>query len=346
MENSTDAIMWTTPTERGPFMVYEEYWGRQIFAAMCLTVSITGFVGNTLVVTAVSLSKKLRTVTNVFVVSLSISDLLSCSFMPWQAVGVLSEDGWPLPQAYWLCVATIAAMLIGNGCSINTLALIAVRRWIGITKSKALARRIYTHRTVACMLVLSYTLPVCCTILPAAMGFGELGYEPLFGTCSWVKSNPYAHIQNILGVVFYFPLQLIIIAMCYISIFRYVLKTSRRMARHDTQSVSGSVSGADRAMRRRLWKRQIAVTKNLVYIVLAYVFCLLPFFIVLASSPGQAWIYRMAPYAGLTVYVNTCINPILYATTHPDFKEAFSYMIRGKWKDIPQTTSHQMKTNR
>ena len=350
MENSTANATGTTArslelTEQ-PFEVYKYYYGRQIMAGLCITISIVGVVGNTMVIAAVPMSRKLRTVTNLFVVNLSLSDLLSSLFMPWEAVSVLDVNGWPLPQAYWLCVITSAVTLLSSGCSVSNLALIAVNRWIGITKSSATSRRIYTHRNIAFMVAYSWAIPISVIVIPPLNGFGELGYEPKYGTCSWVKANPFSFIQNILLGILHFPLHLCIICLCYISIFRYVLKTSRRMARYDTKSVSGTVSGSDRAMRKKLWKRQIAVTKNLVYIVLAYVICLAPFFVSVLPL-GYDWSIRMTPYAGAVVFFNSCINPIIYAKSHPDFKEAFGNMVRCQCNAIfkNKAGTHMIKSS-
>ncbi|XP_022084763.1 melatonin receptor type 1A-like [Acanthaster planci] len=346
MENSTTviSILPSINSTEEPFKVYKYYYMRVILATLCIVSSVFGVVGNTLVICAVPLSKKLRTVTNVFIVNLSVSDLMACTFLPWQAVSVLSEDGWPLPQAYWLCVVTSAVFCLSICCSVTNLALIALNRWIGITKSAATTRRIYTSRNIACMIALSWAVPFVLSIMLPLLGIGEIGYEPLYSVCSWVKGNEYSLLHNILIIVFFFPAPLAVISLCYISIFRYVLKTSRRLARQDIPSVSDAVSGADRAMRKKLWKRQIAVTKNLVYIVLAYVICITPFAVSVIPL-GYEWSIRLTPYAGAILFFNSCVNPIIYATSHPDFKEAFGFMVRCQCTTKPQSRAQSLQLN-
>ncbi|XP_038044486.1 melatonin receptor type 1B-B-like [Patiria miniata] len=337
MENSTfnDSFFETT---EAPFLVYSSYSMRQIIAAMCTTTAIVGLIGNALVIIAVRLSKKLRTVTNVFVINLSISDLISCVCLPWEVVAVLGEDGWPLPQAEWLCAVTSIFIIISTGCSVTNLALIALNRWVRITKSPVLARRIYARRNIIFMVIFSWLMPLCVTLIPPLTGFGELGYEPRYSSCSWVKANPYSSHHSVIVGVFYFPIPLITIGFCYGSIFRYVVKTSRRMAQHEVNSVSGLVSASDSSMRKNLWKRQVKVTKNLVYVVAAFVICS-TLFIFSFLPLGYDWSIRMTPYAIAIVYFNCITDPIIYATSHPDFKEAFGYMIRCRWKDIPQSSA-------
>ena len=61
-----------------------------------IIIAILGLVGNSLVILSVILSKKLRTVTNAFVVNLSVADLWTSLSYPWQAVAILSRGSWPL----------------------------------------------------------------------------------------------------------------------------------------------------------------------------------------------------------------------------------------------------------
>ncbi|XP_022102308.1 alpha-1D adrenergic receptor-like [Acanthaster planci] len=345
MENttSTDGTGWPTLSTQETFRAYRSYGERQLFAAMYITAAIMGVLGNTFVILAVVLSKRLRTVTNVFVVNLSVSDLISSIFLPWESVAILSLDGWPLPQAYWICVTTSAILHVSYGCSINNLALIAVNRWIGITKSGSTARRIYTRRNIACMVIFSWAFPLVIISIALLTDYGEHGYEPVYSACGWVKANPYTTLLAVIFSVCFFPIQLCVIICCYFSIYRYVLKTSRRMTAYDAPTVSGSIGGSNRAKQQSQWKRKIAVTKNLAYIVLAYVICQCPYFLAVTQQ-GYEWGMRLTMYSIAILYCNIWINPVIYATSHPHFKEAFSAMVGCKWQNISRSRAHSQRT--
>ncbi|XP_022096740.1 octopamine receptor 1-like [Acanthaster planci] len=338
-ENSSDS--YDVDSENG-IIAYRYFFERQIISAMFIVATVVGSLGNSFVLAAVAMSRKLRTTTNVFVVNLAFGDMLTCLFLPWQAVAILGSDGWPIPAARWVCAMAGFVIVVTYGCSINNLALIAVNRWVGITKSCFTTRRIYTTRKLALMVIFSWALPLCCGLTPVLTDFGKLGYEKLYSTCTWDRSNPYSFYYNILVTAIYYPVQLIIIVVCYTSIFCYVRKTSQKMARIDAPSVSDKVSGgvSSRVMRKKLWKRQLDVTKNLLYIVLAFVLCLTPYF--MAITVTADWTYRVTPWAGAFLFCNSCVNPIIYATSHPDFKEAFGYMIRCRKN--PKGRSSQRNT--
>ncbi|XP_022096742.1 melatonin receptor type 1B-B-like [Acanthaster planci] len=339
-KNSSDS--YEINSEDG-IIVFRYFFERQIISAMLVTATVVGSLGNCFVLAAVALSRKLRTTTNVFVVNLAAADMLTCLFLPWQVVAILGSDGWPIPDAQWVCAMAGFVIVVTYGCSINSLALIAINRWVGITKSRFTIRRIYTARKLALMVIFSWAVPLCCALTPVLTDVGELGYEKLYKSCTWVRSNLYSSYYNILVMAVNYPFQMMAIVFSYISIFCYVQKTSQKMARADAPSVSGKVSGgvASRAMRKKLWKRQLDVTKNLLYIVLAFVLCLTPYFTAIVVTTD--WTYRLLPWAGAFLFCNSCVNPIIYATSHPDFKEAFRYMIRCK---IPKGSSSHQYTSR
>ena len=125
-DNST-----TSPVPTVEFL-FDDPVQRIIVAVMFLIAALVGSVGNTIVIIAVCLSRKLRTVTNVFVVNLAVADLLTSLFVPWNAVALLSLDGWPLP--FWICSVAGAITYLCISASFYSLASIAVNRFILITK--------------------------------------------------------------------------------------------------------------------------------------------------------------------------------------------------------------------
>ncbi|XP_038045062.1 allatostatin-A receptor-like [Patiria miniata] len=261
----------------------------RIVAAIIITVAILGTIGNSFVIIVVALSKKLRTTTNVFVVNLAVADVLTCLFLPWQAVAIVGGDDWPIPRARFACTAASFVILVTIGCSMNNLALIAINRWVGITKSRSTTRRIYTARKLALMVIVSWAIPLGCALTPVLTDFGELGYEKLYNLCIWTSQET-------------------------------------------IEATRGNTS-----TRLRISKRQVDVTKNCAYVVLAFIFCYTPCFVAITISDLE-WIYKVAPWAVATMFCNSSVNPVIYATSHPDFKEVIGHlMCRQRCRTIPQS---------
>ena len=341
-ENCSD---YHAPCSSAESVVYEYFFERQIIAAIFIITAILGTIGNSFVVVAVAFSKKLRTTTNVFVVNLAIADMLTSLFIPWQAVAVLGGDDWPIPSARWVCAMTQFVLIVTLGCSIDSLALIAVNRWVGVTKSRLTTRRFFTSRKVALMVIWSWGTPLCCALIPILTDFGELGYNKLYSACSIITSTKYYQHYRLLLTVIGYPIQFILIIVSYVSIFCFVRKISRNMAQADVPTVSAEVctGGVNRKMRRNLRKRQLDVTKNLVYIVLAFMCCLTPYFILINIATDLA--HKLVPWSGAILFCSCCVNPFIYATSHPDFKDAFEHMIRGH-STPPNSSSQRYQLNK
>ncbi|XP_071805574.1 melatonin receptor type 1C-like [Asterias amurensis] len=166
-------------------------------------VAVSGLVGNTMVIMAVVLSKKLQTSTNAFVVNLATADLISCLATPFAAVALFSIDGWPLPEL--VCAVSAAIYFLSLGCSIMNLASIAINRYVLITKPMQTYQAIYTHKKIAAMLAVTWVYPALICSLPL-FGIGKWGYSEKYGTCTQDTSVETSALFSQLGAVLVYPI--------------------------------------------------------------------------------------------------------------------------------------------
>nr|4IB4_A Chain A, Chimera protein of human 5-hydroxytryptamine receptor 2B and E. Coli soluble cytochrome b562 [synthetic construct]4NC3_A Chain A, Chimera protein of human 5-hydroxytryptamine receptor 2B and E. Coli soluble cytochrome b562 [synthetic construct] len=125
------------PTESIPEemkQIVEEQGNKLHWAALLiLMVIIPTIGGNTLVILAVSLEKKLQYATNYFLMSLAVADLLVGLFvMPIALLTIMFEAMWPLPLV--LCPAWLFLDVLFSTASIWHLCAISVDRYIAIKK--------------------------------------------------------------------------------------------------------------------------------------------------------------------------------------------------------------------
>ncbi|XP_072014138.1 melatonin receptor type 1B-B-like [Amphiura filiformis] len=312
-------------------------FAQRIVIGICvLLVCIFGFLGNSLTIFAVILSKKLRTTTNVFVAHLAIADLLSCLFQPWDAIGLWSMDGWPLPE--WICTLSSGISLVCLCFTVVDLALIAINRYLKIMFLLRTYQKIYSVRNIVIMLTIGWLYCFCVVIIPPCFGIGRIGYSYDLKTCASDETNRYSSLYTAVCAALIYPIPLIIVIFCYTKIFLYVRRHQKIInMRRKSTGVSLRREGV-----KPPDSQQIQITKNLMYVVVAFLVCLGPFTISIAIDSLKT----ARHWTGLLALSNSAVNPVIYGLKHPGFREVFSYILKGQWKYIPEPASfvHQFRS--
>ncbi|XP_033633838.1 muscarinic acetylcholine receptor M4-like [Asterias rubens] len=317
---------------------FEDETQRIILGCVYCLVAVFGLVGNTMVILAVVLSKKLQTRTNAFVVNLATADLISCLTSPFAAVALFSLNGWPLPGL--VCSVSAAIYYISLACSIMNLTTIAVNRYVLITKSIQTYQSIYTPKKIAAMMVMTWLYPVLVCSLPL-VGIGKWGYSDKYKTCTQDTSAESSDLFSLLGSALIYPIPLIILFVCYFKIYRHITGHMKKMMEKGIEMPDSSTASNSSTKRLRerstvkISKRQVEITKNLFYVMCAFVVCLAPFAIALMIPPSDPVI----PWTGAFIIFNSAVNPVIYGVKHPHFKEVFRHMLRCRYYMIPEPST-------
>ncbi|XP_038053933.1 alpha-1D adrenergic receptor-like [Patiria miniata] len=336
-------------TKNPPFE-FNDYKQRVIVAIMFLIVILLGTVGNSLVILAVILSKKLRTTTNAFVVNLGIADLSTCLVLPWSFVAILSTNGFPVGE--WVCSVTVVIQATSIGCSLYTLAFIGLQRLLLIKRPMTTYRDIYTPRKIAVWLAVTWSIPLLVTIIPPLADVGAVGYDKKYHICGYPSDHPRANAYDLIVVIGYYPIPLITIIVCYVLIWKQLHDHAKKMtapkssAPHMTvvsESVTTVNTGSNHAStstegtlsQSHLSRHQTEITKNMFYIVCAFMLCVSPLMICILYDAVDAC-SPFFPFTFAVLLFNSCVNPLIYATKHRDFKTVFRCILRRKWEDIPE----------
>ncbi|XP_041453767.1 melatonin receptor type 1B-like [Lytechinus variegatus] len=193
-----------------------------IISVLYIIITIVGMVGNIFVLVAVVLSRKLHTFTNVFVVNLSLFDFWTCFALPFQAVGIMATNGWPLPPA--ICTIISAMAIVTQSGSVMTLALIGINRYLHIVKPKEVYFKVYTHLKVGIMIGSTWLFPTLFLVGPQFIpGIGSLRYSEKFKVCLWDTNCKLAIIIQCTGAVV-FIISTFIIIFCYSAIYLFIRK--------------------------------------------------------------------------------------------------------------------------
>ena len=322
--------------------IYDCYCERQVLAAIACITALVGLFGNILVVISIISTKRLRTRTNIFVFNLSVADLLTCLILPLNAVAVLSDDGYLLPDG--VCIFNAFMLIACIATSVNTLACIAVNRLLRITQSSQLYHRVYKPRNIFLMLVATWMLPMAVAFIPIVSPKSELGYEPKYSICLWLKGPDGTTLYTLIVAVLCYPVQLFLTLYSYCRVFLYARKRTKALLRNKNEvpSISNSLSEPSRErgirsvnpslrFQQRLFKRQIRLTKNLFYVVCAFLLCLTPYTVNI-MIPGRG---DFLPYTAALLTLNSCLNPMIYAVKHPYFKKRFRELLCCNVDKVP-----------
>ncbi|XP_072028335.1 probable G-protein coupled receptor No18 [Amphiura filiformis] len=335
------------------------YAERVVAAVICSIICIFGSIGNSLVIIAVLLSRKLHTPPNVFVVSLATADLLTSLFLIWDVVALLSSDGWPLPNAKWLCTMTSFVIFVCIGTSLSNLAAISLNRYILITKPYRTYQRIYSPVNIGLMVIFTWICPNLLSLLLSLTKIVGFGYNRKYFICCHFGQQPEDELLFILSDVLLIFIVLVVVVLSYIFVLKHVRQHFKGKRRREVQGIvmQASTSGNDterqdrqrsttaensisqpdpsgQPIRRRENYKDLQVTKNLLLVVVVFFVCFLPYsFLIIFPRSDSFHLYAI-----LLALMNSCVNPVIYARRHPHFKIVLSAMIKCQYQNIPEPT--------
>ncbi|KAM9576935.1 melatonin-related receptor [Trichechus inunguis] len=275
-----------------------------MFCAMVITI-VVDLIGNSMVILAVSKNKKLRNPGNIFVVSLSVADMLVAIYPYPLMLHAMAIGGWDLSQLQCQMVGFITGLSVVG--SIFNIMAIAINRYCYICHSLQY-ERLFSVRNTCIYLIVTWIMTVL-AVLPN-MYIGTIQYDPRTYTCIFnYLNNP---VFAVTIVCIHFVLPLLVVGFCYIRIWTRVL--------------------AARAVAGQNPDNQLAEVRNfltmfVIFLLFAVCWCPINVLTVLvAVSPkGMAdkipnWLYLAAYFIA---YFNSCLNAVIYGLLNENFRREY-----------------------
>ena len=328
--------------------------------AFLILIMIVTFLGNFMVCLTVYLHRRLRTVTNYFIVSLAVSDLLiSVLSLPFRINQTLHNGTWCL--GYEVCLTWIITDLICSCASICNLAAISIDRYIAIVHPFRYHSLMTT--TVAWVIIgIVWTYSATWAAL-SSFNWTEAGKQHFF-TDRVCKKSDKIFYTVVTACDFYLPL--LIVLVMYGLVFRVAMNQARAVA--SLQPAGGSNnSGRGRRSSINIVK-EVKAAKTLAIVVGAFIICWFPFFTFLMISMWNLKLLQppnlsddtLKGLRGTFLYVlpvtNSTLNPIIYALFNREFRAAFLRLLQrtfgqhcSRSSDSPANTDesvqYSMNTN-
>lgn len=318
------------------------------------SIIIASIFGNLLVIVSVMRHRKLRVITNYYVISLALADMLVAMFAMTFNASVQIYGEWLF--GYFMCDVWNSLDVYFSTSSILHLCCISVDRYYAIVKPLKYTLTM-TKKVVALMILNTWISPAIISFLPIFKGWYTTTENQIFrddhpDVCEFIVNKPYALISS--SISFWIPCTIMI--FMYLSIFREANKQEKEMYnRHgaalllhqnntngDMLSNSGGSSKTlthheinqdlhhtpTKEKNISKMKREHKAARTLGIIMGTFILCWLPFFmwyltVYLCDScrvncPGE--VVAVVFWIG---YFNSTLNPIIYAYFNREFREAF-----------------------
>nr|XP_055064724.1 trace amine-associated receptor 13c-like [Misgurnus anguillicaudatus] len=271
---------------------------------------------NLLVIISICHFKKLHTPTNMLILSLAVADLLiGLIIMPLNAIKLI-EKCWYFGDIFCGLYSVFTGLL--PSASLSHLILIAVDRYVAVCHSLHYPQKITTTKTIMSICICWFCSTAYNTALVSSSRHSDLHKTDVcYGKCIFTISYAWRVTDLIISLLF--PCTVII--ALYMKIF-YVVHQQVKV-------INSQLKGGKHVMKgslRRKSEGKAALTLGL--IVTVYLLCWIPYFILSLSENTE----MISPILVLLwiLYINSAVNPIIYALFYPWFKISVKRIITLK----------------
>ena len=195
-------------------------------------VFVLSFAGNTFVFLVFYKRPSLITISNRFIVNLSVCNILETLFvMPFVFSAIVSQDWYFGP--FW-CQATGFLMNAIFAASTLTLLVIAVDRYCAVVTPLHYFMRITPTRSV--VMILSVWVLAICSSIPPLLGWNRYEYQRRKSACTSVSASSLTNDRSYTTVLvaLCFILPLIVMLWTYCVIFKAARNNSEKVRRNST----------------------------------------------------------------------------------------------------------------
>lgn len=271
-------------------------------------LNVLSLTGNILVCISVYKNNQLRrTTTNLYIIALALSDLISAVIiMPFSTTVLITSD-WVFGSVFCNLLGIFGGFVIY--ISPSTMGLMAFNRYMRICRSDQQYTKMFSPWRSRALLAFLWIFVVCYTAAPKLAGIQDFVFVPGYAQCA-----P-AHLTEI-GKLFHYAFVVIFFLLIPLltTIFSY-RKVARTIQLH---TVDASTS--------HFTTREIEISKSLFVVIFGFMICWIPFgvivllkrFHLVATMPRNVELF-----SHFCSFFSNTINPFVYAGMNPIFRREF-----------------------
>lgn len=318
-----------------------------ILSILYAVITMMSLVGNSLVIITFIFDKHMRSVTNVFILSLALADLMvTLTCVPINIGTAFTSDIWIFGS--FACKLVPFSMTFSVACSSLTLCCIALDRYFAIVHPHKF-KFLRNPMPAGICLVVIWGLSLLCSV-PNAVFYTLRPMEPLCRKdddtgekqyfCVWPSNKYKLPLELWLTFVVLFIIPLMIMSTAY-GLIGYQLWIRKPI-------------GVKRRNSLRNADMKKSVIKMLVIVMLAYIVCWSPIMVFNAVEKmvkyvnlTQTTVRYLKFYFQCLSMTSCCINPVIYTFMNRKFRDKFvTYLCcrNNKVNAITHTVTKDMKT--
>jgi len=307
--------------------MFRPLWQQILLGFLIAVVILMTVGGNLLVIIAVPTQRRLRQLsTNFFILNLAVGDfLLGFLVLPFSAVNTLHWE-WPFgPEFCNVFIATDVAL-----CTVSILSLFAISldRYFAVTSPFEYQRRMKSMIVwQACAAIWLFSLVLA--FVPIHLGWntndGTVQNYKNPRICTFELNKVFVLVDSI-GTYF---APLIVMCAVYVKVLLVTRDSVREINKLQKAGMArGMVSGEEKQKHSNL-ASDTKATITLSTVVLAFAVCWIPYFTLFTvkpfiSEPINMHVDLFTLWLG---YINSVINPFLYAYYNTTFRTAFANIL-------------------
>ncbi|XP_008554202.1 trissin receptor isoform X2 [Microplitis demolitor] len=327
---SNDSLQNFSNTSTNGDYIFDRIDVKIIFITLYSIVFFFCFFGNLLVILVVMYSRRMRGITNFFLANLAVADLCVGIFCVYQTLINYIMNSWLLGD--FLCKVYIFVHALSYTASIMILVLVCVERYLAIIHPIK-CRSLLTRSRLRVIVVIVWILAAIYA-LPKFIFAETIENKLNSGTIDIICiPNMKKHSKNALDTVNFILLYIIplfLMSCLYTRIAIRLWKSGRALSGPDliTRTRNIRLHHTNESNRNVLRARR-GVIRMLIAVVIMFTMCNLP------QQARILWLHWGTNYqsasdfstiltvaTNLVSYMNSCLNPLLYAFLSRNFRKA------------------------
>ncbi|XP_038063494.1 somatostatin receptor type 5-like [Patiria miniata] len=280
-----------------------------VMGSLYLLITVAGLAGNGTVIFVVLRYAKMKTVTNCYILNLAVADALFVTFLTFLAVSSFLDQRWVFGA--FLCKVVFGVDGMNMFISLFCLTAMSVDRYVAVCH--AMKSRSFRNLRVATAVNSSiWVLSILASIpITHFTQYHEANEDhPSYCFLTFERSQAVAMSRYLLIYFFVvgFVVPLVVIVACYASIMTRLRDMNKKTGKPE---------------------KSRKVNRMVLIVIITFVVCWWPFYVCrfmttywedFRTWSGTLIVTEMC--MGLS-YVNSCVNPLLYAFLSDNFRKSF-----------------------